>query len=283
MNGDPAAATPQQARGLVMRYLARFDEGEVIRWAFRGMLVGTIGVLGLDLHDLVKRNGGLFPPQVIAPTAGQPVLPPAVETNSPAETGIDPREFLTVDEAALKGPMTFTLEAGGVMKAEGTIDPGAAKRFAEEIAARGEYVRTVSLSSPGGSLDDAMAMARLIREKSLATDVADGALCASSCPLVLSGGAERHAGSKAAIGVHQFYAAGKTDGLAPAQAMSDAQATTARITRLLAELGVDPAMWLHALDTPPRQLYYFSPEQLAAYRMVTGPAPVAAKAGQVPG
>ncbi|SMH56779.1 hypothetical protein [Mesorhizobium australicum] len=279
MNGDPATSVTirQKVGGLVWRYLSRFDEGEVIRWAFRGMLIGTIGVLALDLSELVERNGGLFPPQAIAPSPDQPILPPAVETSDPAETGVDPRQFLTVDEDRLKGAMRFTLGAGGVLAAEGTIDPGAATRFAEEIAARGEYVTTVALNSPGGSLDDAMAMARLIRDKELGTEVADGALCASSCPLVFAGGATRRAGEKAAIGVHQFYSAGSTEGLAPAQAMSDAQATTARITRLLAELDVDPAMWLHALDTPPRQLYYFSREELESYRIVTGSAPVAAR------
>ena len=276
MNGDPVT-TGRTFGGIVRRYLSRFDEGEVIRWAFRGMLVGTIGVLALDLSELVERNGGLFPPQAVAPSTDQPILPPAVETTEPAETGVDPREFITIDEDRLKGAMRFTLGAAGVLTAEGTIDAGAAARFAEEIEARGEYVKTVALNSPGGSLDDAMAMARLVREKKLGTEVADGALCASSCPLVLSGGATRRVGEKAAVGVHQFYAAGKTDGLAPAQAMSDAQATTARITRLLAELDVDPAMWLHALDTPPRQLYYFSREELARYRVVTGPKAVAAK------
>ena len=53
--------------------------------------------------------------------------------------------------------------------------------------------------------------------------------------------------------------------------MADAQATTARISRHLAEMDVDPALWLHALDTPPRALYYFTPDELAGYRMVTTP------------
>jgi hypothetical protein len=263
VNGDPADQA--KPRNLVWRYLSRFDEGEVIRWAFRGMLVGTIGVLALDLSELVERNGGFFPAEAVLP--------------SPAETGVDPREFLTTDEAKLKGAMTFALGAGGVLEAQGTIDVGAAARFAAEIAARGEYVKTVALNSPGGSLEDAMAMARLIREKGIATEVADGALCASSCPLVVAGGTERRAGPRAAVGVHQFYAVGASDTLAPAQAMSDAQATTARITRLLVELDVDPAMWLHALDTPPRALYYFSAEELAKYRLVTGVEPVAEKVG----
>jgi hypothetical protein len=274
VNGDPADQA--KPRNLVWRYLSRFDEGEVIRWAFRGMLVGTIGVLALDLSELVERNGGFFPAEAVLPSPDQPILPPAVETTTPAETGVDPREFLTTDEAKLKGAMTFALGAGGVLEAQGTIDVGAAARFAAEIAARGEYVKTVALNSPGGSLEDAMAMARLIREKGIATEVADGALCASSCPLVFTGGTMRIAGNKAAIGVHQFYAA--TPGEAsPAQVMADAQATTARITRHLAAMEVDPALWLHALDTPPRALYYFTPEEMAAYRLVTAPSKSARK------
>jgi hypothetical protein len=42
-------------------------------------------------------------------------------------------------------------------------------------------------------------------------------------------------------------------------------------------MGVDPALWLHALDTPPQALYYLSPEELADYRLVTKPASVARK------
>ena len=57
--------------------------------------------------------------------------------------------------------------------------------------------------------------------------------------------------------------------------MADAQATTARISRHLASMDVDPALWLHALDTPPRALYYFTAEEMARYRLAT---PIAKKA-----
>src|SRR5690606_9345640 len=140
-----------------------------------------------------------------------------------------------------------------------------------------EYVKTVTLDSPGGALDDAMAMARILREKDIATEVADGAVCASSCPLFFAGGLTRTVGAKAAVGVHQFYAALQTT-TPPAQAMSDAQATTARISRHLIDMGVDPALWLHALDTPPQALYYLSPEEMMRYRLVTAPVATARKA-----
>jgi hypothetical protein len=51
--------------------------------------------------------------------------------------------------------------------------------------------------------------------------------------------------------------------------MSEAQKTTAVITRHLTTLGVDPALWLHALETPPDRLYYLSPDELTTYKLVT--------------
>ena len=257
---------------LFVRYVSRFDDGEIIRWAFRGMLVGTIIVLGLDLRDLASANGWAMTSVETAPTT-EPVLPPAVEVDSPEGVN-DPRPFVTTDDGLLGQPMTFSLESGGRLKAEGTIQPGTAERFAAEIAARGEYVKTVSLNSPGGALDDAMAMARLVREHGLDTQIMDGALCASSCPLVLAGGKHRAVEQKAAVGVHQFYAASQTSA-GPEQVMADAQATTARISRHLVSMDVDPELWLHALDTPPRALYYFTAEEMTRYRLAT---PIAKKA-----
>jgi hypothetical protein len=166
--------------------------------------------------------------------------------------------------------MQFTLEPAGMLLAEGSIEPGTADRFAAEIEQRGEYVKVVSLNSPGGALDDAMTMAKLLRTRGIATEIADGALCASSCPLLFAGGKTRTAGAEAAVGVHQFYAVADAVTV-PAQAMADAQSTTARISRYLTEMDVDPALWLHALDTPPTALYYLSPKELSGYHLVTGP------------
>jgi hypothetical protein len=148
------------------------------------------------------------------------------------------------------------------------IDPGAAVRFAAEIDARGEYVRRIALNSPGGSVEDALQIAALIRENGFVTMVADGALCASSCPLVLAGGSARLAGPQAVIGVHQVFAAGAGPA-GPAQAMSDVQATTARISRHLQAMGIGPELWVHALETPPDRLYYFTLDELTATNLIT--------------
>lgn len=121
---------------------------------------------------------------------------------------------------------------------------------------------------------DALAIGALIHEKGLATSVAAGALCASSCPLIFAGGKERIASDQAAIGVHQIYAAAitadpKSLASAAGVAMSDAQSMTAVITRYLSSTGVDPALWLHALETPPDRLYYLTSTEMEELRLVT--------------
>ncbi len=257
------------------RHFPPLDEGEIVRWTFRGLLLGAFVVLAIDLGEMVELRAAF--PGAADPTAIQdPILPPAIPGDHQSRAGqsVDPRRHLTTDESTLSIPMRFELQAGGRLMATGSIDVGAGSRFATELAERGEYVTTVSLNSPGGSLDDAIAMAHLVREKGLATEVADGALCASSCPLVLAGGTERRVSGRAAVGVHQFYTVGEAS-YEPAQAMAHAQSTTARISRHLAEMGVDEAVWLHALETPPRALYYLSAEELNEYRLVTGPFDVA--------
>lgn len=260
--------------GLLARYLARFDDVLLVRWSFYGLLAGAVMVVALDVVELYRQTPHLDPEPTGETVYLEPALPPVLRPGDPAALPADPRKGLDIDRIALRGPMTFELEAGGVMKVEGTIDQGAAARFAMELELRGEYVRTVSLSSPGGSLDDAIAMAMLIRDRRLSTVVAEGALCASSCPLMLAGGVQRAVDANAAIGLHQFYATGEAV-LEPAQAMADAQATAARIARHLDLMGVDPALWLHALDTPPQSLYYLSSDELRDFNLVTGPSETA--------
>ncbi|MCO6391388.1 hypothetical protein GTW25_10140 [Aliihoeflea aestuarii] len=267
------ASIPEKKSGFAA-FVDRVDDGNIMRFAFGAMLAGTVCVLALDLNNLRNETGGLWPSSDPAVQISQPILPPAVETDGSASGSQDPRENVETNEAALKDAIRFELRPGGVLAATGSIDVGSSTRLAAELDARGEYVRTVALDSPGGSLEDAMAMARMIRERDLGTLVPDGALCASSCPLVLAGGTTRTVGEKAAVGLHQFYS-GTANLPAPEQAMSDAQVTAARISRYLAEMGVEPAMWLHALDTPPRALYYLSPQEMAEYKLVTTTGPLA--------
>lgn len=246
------------------RWFAGLEDGAIMRAAFFSLLAGTLAILYVDYTELIAWD----PESFAAPL--EPILPPS--RPEAADGGATPA--ITSDRQVLQAPLAITLAGGGELRLTGTLDPGSAERFAAEVEARGEYVETVVLESPGGSVRDALAIGALIRDRGFATRVAAGALCASSCPIVFASGAERIAEPDAAIGVHQVYASaigGDARALAqaPGVAMAQAQEMTAEITRHLTASGVDPALWLHALETPPDRLYYFTAEEMAAFDLVT--------------
>jgi hypothetical protein len=180
-------------------------------------------------------------------------------------------------DGALAQAMTFELVGGGRLMAAGTITPGSSQAFAAEVERRGDYVKTVVLNSPGGSVVDALAMGRLIRERKFATEVEAGKYCASSCPLMFAGGIERRAGDRAVIGVHQVAAIKAVAKGPPRDEMSIVQTISARCERYLGEMGVDVRVWVHAMETPHDKLFVFKPDELKSLALIT-PQPTSAKA-----
>lgn len=230
-------------------------ESEGLRAALYGVVVGLAVLLAMDAAALVEGWTRAHARPVRQIVHVVPVHLP--ETRVPPA----PRH----ETASMS--MRFAPGPDGALAATGSIDAGAAQRLAAVLDAHGGAITTLFLDSPGGALDEALAMSRLVRERGLRTHVASGAVCASSCPLVMAGGTQRAAHEGAAIGLHQFYAADR--GVEAARAMSDAQLTAALIARHLAAMGVDPALWLHALDTPPQSLYQLSLDEMRHYRLVT--------------
>jgi ATP-dependent protease ClpP protease subunit len=262
-------------------WLSGHPEETALRWIFRTALATTFAVLALDLATLngwIDRDELALTPAESSPTLSLPSIPAVLTPWLPRSD----RQLAPMPQAdgVLGRPISFELVGGGRLLATGTITPGSAEVFAAEIAKRGDYVTTVVLNSPGGSVGDALAMGRLIRERKLATEVEAGKYCASSCPLMFAGGVERRAGAKAAIGVHQVFAMAQAN--APRDQMSDAQRITARCQRYLAEMGIDLQVWVHAMETPKDRLFVFTPEELKSFKLVTAssssPAPQAVTA-----
>lgn len=257
---SPRVAFRPQSR--LSRYISRFDAGETLRSAIYGMLAGVIALVALEVPVAFESEAPALRPMGTPAAPISRAAPQPREATSytapPAESSIDP----------LLRPMQLDLKANGVVELTGLIEPGA-RRIREKFATVESEVKTVSLNSPGGSIEDAIAIARMLRERGVATQVADGAICISSCPLLFAGGVTRKAAEGATFGVHQFYAETKLSRTDPAQAMSDAQLTIARIARYLTEMGVEAELWLHALDTPPQSLYHLSRDELVRYALVT--------------
>jgi hypothetical protein len=264
----PQSSTMQQR---FHAWLSDNPDQAILRWIFRSVVTVTIGVLAVDL---VSINGWIANPGPAAtpaelrqgsPALDLPGLVPSIL--APLLPGGDKRLVpLLQPEGAMARPMTFELVSGGKLMATGTITPGISEAFAAEVSRRGDYIKTVALNSPGGSVADALTMGRLIRERKFATEVEAGKYCASSCPLVFAGGVERRAGDKATIGVHQVAAISSAVNGPPRDEMSVAQ-----------NMGVNLQVWVHAMETPHDKLFVFKPDELKLLNMVTA-APASAPA-----
>jgi hypothetical protein len=266
-------------------WLSDHPDEQILRWIFRSIVAVTIAALAADL---ATGNGWISAPDpAVSPMETRQASPgldlPVPSILVPLLPGGDKRLTpLPQPDGTMAKAMTFELVGGGKLMATGTITPGISEAFAAEVGKRGDYVKTVVLNSPGGSVTDALAMGRLIRERKFATEVEAGKYCASSCPLLFAGGVERRAGEKAAIGVHQVAAIGAA-GAAPRDEMDVAQRISARCQRYLGDMGINLQVWVHAMETPHDKLFIFKPDELKSLNIVTsGATPVASPAPITP-
>src|ERR1700724_1127249 len=246
----------------------------ILRLIFRSVLMVTIAGLAIDLAGAngwiadpaapaeIGENSPAFDLPGIVPSILAPLLPSGDKRLVP----------LPQPGGALAQPMTFDLVHDGKLMENGPITPGISQSFGAEFERHSDYIKTVVLNSPGGSVADALAMGRLIRDRKLATEVEAGQSCASSCPLVFAGGVERRAGEKAAIGVHQVAAIKSAANGAPRDDMSVAQNISARCQRYLADMGVSLQVWVHAMETPHDRLFVFRSDELKSLNLVTAAA-----------
>jgi hypothetical protein len=263
-------------------WLSEHADELVLRWIFRSLLLATIAAL---VADLATTNGWIVVPGSAAGPAETKPGSPALDLPNIVPSFLAPllpggdRRLVPAPQAddAMAKPMTFELVGGGKLMANGTIVPGISQSFAAEVDKRGDYIKTVVLNSSGGSVDDALAMGRLIRDKKFATEVEAGRYCLSSCPLVFAGGIERRAGDRATIGVHQVAALSAAAGGPPRDQMSIAQNISARCQRYLGDMGISLQVWVHAMETPHDKLFVFKPDELKSLNMVTS-APAASPA-----
>jgi hypothetical protein len=86
----------------------------------------------------------------------------------------------------------------------GWIEDGDGKKFADLVANNTGQVKAVLLDSPGGSFEDGMVMAKLVREHKFYTSVRKDWLCTSMCAIIWIAGSDRYYGGKTKIGFHSI-------------------------------------------------------------------------------
>jgi len=267
--------------GWFERAVLTIPEGAVLRAVFVALLFVAGSIAYLDYQEMAAaaldqaRVTRSEPMPLKRPEPGDQIrpylprtIPVAPDRGEPTLPGYDG----PVDGEAMAGPMRFFSGPDGMLTAIGRIDIGTAEALRDYLASpEGRRAKTIVLHSPGGSVPDAIEMARDIRGLHLSTAGPADGYCASACPLVLAGGVTRRAGEGAWVGVHQVYAIERPGaGLARDvdRSIADIQATTARCQELLVDMGVDPVVWIKALQTPAEELYVLTEEELAHFRMV---------------
>ena len=147
----------------------------------------------------------------------------AADTPEATPSSLAPMRFVRVTS----GAAACKPDCPEWISAEGKIMTGSADALDRVIGALGGRRLPIFINSAGGSVQDAMAMGRLIRAKHLAVAVAHtaidpcpasvvscgearggaetiGAYCASACTLVLAGGVDRYVSPLSFVGVHQL-------------------------------------------------------------------------------
>lgn len=240
------------------------------------MITATGYVLMLDYRDLQyeARLAGIedtLEPVPMTPVSPSDQIRPYVPSSRPVGPGRNPPDltrFGVTSELSERDAMVFKDDGEGVLLAFGTITPGTAKVFENALLGREEKITEIILHSPGGSVNDALEMGKLVRESEFNTRVVANGYCASSCPLVFAAGVERVAHETSWIGVHQVYTPSSTFGSIQ-QGMDQAQRISALCQQALVDFGVDPALWIKAMETPKDQLYVLTAEELEELKLAT--------------
>ena len=269
--------------GRIERLFRAIPDGAILRCVFFCLLALSVGIAATDYEAMAsadadrQRTERTEPLPMELPRRGdqiRPFLPMAVPVAPDRGEPVLPGYDGPLDGHAMGRPMQFRVAPGRVASAVGRINVGTANALRTFIDGEGAGVKTLVLHSPGGSVEDAMAMARLLRDRKIDTQVPADGYCASACPLLFAGGVHRAAGGHAWIGLHQVYAVdifGVRKLRDLGRSVSDIQATTARCQSLLVEMGIEASVWIKAMQTPPDELYVLTREELAASNFTTKP------------
>ncbi|RWD74795.1 SH3 domain-containing protein [Mesorhizobium sp.] len=136
-----------------------------------------------------------------------------------------------------------------------------------EALVRSSASTAVTFHSPGGNIQKAMDLGRLIRRLGLATAQFRASECESACSLAFLGGVIRFA-EAGSIGVHKSSFQGDVP-LTTQEAVSAVQQITADVITYMIEMGVDPALLQLSLQYDSNDIRYLSMSEMAKYRVVT--------------
>lgn len=159
-------------------------------------------------------------------------------------------------------------DIGSIVIMHGEIATGDAERAYAYFESLDAPPDSIAINSPGGIVDEALELGRLVRNRAFNIVIMPSMICFSSCPYVLAGGVERRVSLSGAVGLHQHYY--ETPGYMPVFfAVEDIQFSQGETMDYLIEMGIDPGVMVHGLKTPPNDIYVLVESELLESRMAT--------------
>jgi hypothetical protein len=137
--------------------------------------------------------------------------------------------------------------------AEGDAD--ALKAAIKTANDAGKLASGIRLNSIGGNLLEGVRLSETVKYAKMATNVAQGATCASACFLIFAAGETKFANYSSKVGVH-----GASDQTGTETVQSGA--ATVSMARFAKELGVPAAIIGRMVVTPPSEMVWLSPSDL---------------------
>lgn len=197
-----------------------------------------------------KRSPWAIAAQVVLVVASLNLARTVLQTAVPELTeGIQMALF---DDPTLPPYSLRLMRDGSEAEVAGGLKFGIADQ-AEELFASAPNLKVVHLNSPGGRLGEAIKLARLVRERGVATYTAT--TCASACTVVFAAGRERNLRLGARLGFHRGVFAGNenADG----------------VRKLLLVAGIEASFVDRAVAQSAASIWYPTNAELVAGHVVT--------------
>ncbi|HHY51491.1 MAG TPA: hypothetical protein GYA10_17290 [Alphaproteobacteria bacterium] len=150
------------------------------------------------------------------------------------------------------GVFSLPANAPEVIVMNGEVTHTLAADFQRALAARPD-AKVLVLNSPGGYVDNALQVARVVHEQGMTTVVAKGMGCYSACAYIFFAGPKRYVEGE--LGVHQISA--------EVADLVLAQTTLGDVLDALDQFGVQQPIISVMLKTPPEDMYVFTESEVA--------------------
>jgi hypothetical protein len=163
---------------------------------------------------------------------------------------------------------------------EGSIEHGAFANFERKIKQGRGFISNVFLRSPGGDVEEAIKIGRLIRELKIKTNVpiqskgphacygqkplmAENCTCESACFLIFAGGVDR---SGYIVGLHRsYYPHQYLRTMSAEEATSRTKAARAKVDQYLTDMEVPRSFIDRALATPSEDMDFLTSTEIEKY------------------